>query len=59
MQTKNKNGLAFYPGPVLPPRTDGSPLKEYAVNEQLNLRQSRIKIYIVSRTAILDLILNP
>ena len=21
----DKNGLAFYPGPVLPPRTDGSP----------------------------------
>lgn len=34
-------------------------LKEYVVNELLDLRQPRIKNYIVSRTAILDLILNP
>ena len=27
----NKNGLAFYSGPLLPPRADGSQLKEAIV----------------------------
>ena len=25
----DRNGLAFYPGPVLPPRTDGCPLLKF------------------------------
>ena len=36
-----KNGLAFYPGPVLPPRTDGSSLTKLTFGDLFELFQDR------------------
>ena len=32
----DKNGLAFYPGPALPPRADGSPLNPQSLSLTVN-----------------------